>query len=95
MSNEKNLKKLNKSDVSNISGGQKWYVKEFDENDGGPFWHSMLEVFDEKGNSLGKVANFDCAVELAEENGLTNFDLEKSTLDCFLKDCEEYKKRNN
>ena len=44
---------------------------------------------------MGKVANFDCAIELAEENGLTNFDLEKSTLDCFLKDCEEYKKRNN
>ena len=81
MSNEKNLKKLNKTDVSNVSGG--WYVKyeAVDlEGENGPTGTQMerLRVFDNNGSPLGTAASFDEAKNLAQKHNCTNFDPNRS-----------------
>ena len=83
MSNEKNLKKLNKSDVSNVSGG--WYVRyetlilPGDDGEDDAQMESLV-VYDDNGSPLGLVDSYAEAKDLARSSSnCTKFNRSKST----------------
>ena len=84
-----NFSKLNKNDVSEVSGG--WYARYSSSH---PFedqsvTEEHLDVYDSNGKYLGKTAGFLSAKKLAEKNGCEDFELEKSNLSVFTREYEE------
>ena len=83
---KKDLKKLSKENIGDVSGG--WYVKEgVEDHINYSFW--VLEVFNDNGEYLGNSISFADAEILAKKHNCTNFELNKSSLGRFHDDYEE------
>ena len=82
MSNEKNLKKLNKSEIPNVAGGEKWYIlnetsHSDDEDCDGQISLITLGIYDNKNKRVGEANTLDEAVEFATKHKLGNLDIAK------------------
>ncbi len=77
-----NLKKLSKSEVSNVSGGEKWYILDEtdysdDENDASLMARVTLGIYDNANKRVGEANDLDRAIEFAKEHSLGNLDILK------------------
>lgn len=76
-----NYEKMNDNKISEVSGG--WFANfgTLELEDGSVEEH--LDVYGDNGNYLGKVCSFDAAKSLAQGNGYTIFQEDRSDLGVF------------
>ena len=94
---KKNLKKLSKENIGDVSGG--WTAKYFylqpdtvDKYDGNV--ETALEIFSDTGEFLGVVFNVNDAISLAKQHNCKDFDWENSRTGFFTDDFENALKKN-